>query len=133
MSQENAEVIRAGYAAWATRDLDALLETLDPEVEFHTSGLFPDLAPIYRGHRGMRSLWEAMFAPWESLRIEVERIVEGDDCAAIALRFHGQGKGSGARTDLPHGHALRFEDRRVVKVTAHATFEDALEAAGLPE
>lgn len=133
MTQETVEVIRAGYAAWRNRDLDALLETLHPEIEFHTSGLFPDLAPIYRGHRGMRSLWEAMFAPWESLRLEVERIVEGDECAAIALRFHAQGKGSGVRTDLPHGHALRFEDGRVVKVSAHASFEEALEAAGLRE
>jgi len=28
MSQENVEVIRAGYAAWGNRDLDTWLETL---------------------------------------------------------------------------------------------------------
>jgi len=129
----NAEVIRAAYAASSRRDFDAALEAMDPKVEFHSSGLFPDLAPVYRGHEGMRSLWEAMFAPFESLRFDVERIVEGDDCAAVALRFYGQGKGSGAHTDLPHGHALRFEDGLVVEISAHATFEGALEAVGLRE
>lgn len=59
MSQGNAEIIRAGYAAWGRRDLDTWLETLHPEVEFQTSKLFPDLASIYRGHRGMRSFWQA--------------------------------------------------------------------------
>ena len=116
----------------ASRDLDSWLETLHPTVEFQTSGAFPDLAPIYRGHQGMRSFWEAMLVPWESFRLDVERVVEGDECAAVALRFRARGKGSGALTDL-QGHALRFEDGRVVKVSAHASFEQALEAAGLRE
>ena len=129
----NAEIIRDAYASWSERDLETALAAVDPKVEFHSSRLFPDLAPIYRGHEGMRSLWEAIFAPFESLRIDVERIVEGDECAAVAIRFYGQGKGSGARTDLPHGHALRFKSGRVVKISAHVTFEEALEAVGLRE
>ena len=133
MSQENVEVIRAGYPAWGSRDLDSWLRTLHPTVEFQTSGAFPDLAPIYRGHQGMRSFWEAMLVPLESFRLDVERVVEGDECAAVALRFRARGKGSGALTDLRQGHALRFEDGRVVKVSAHASFEQALEAAGLRE
>ena len=133
MSAENVEVIRAGYAAWGNRDLDTWLETLHPEVEFQTSGLFPDLAPIYRGHRGMRSFWEAMLVPWEAFSLDVERIVEGDECAAVALHFRAQGKGSGVLTDLRQGHALGFADGQVVNVSAHASFEDALEAAGLSE
>ena len=128
-----AEVIRAAYAAWSRRDLDTVLEALDPRVEFLSSRLFPDLAPIYRGHEGMRLLWEAMFAPFEALRIDVERVVEGDECAAVAIRFEGNGKGSGAHTELSHGHALRFKDGRVVKISAHTSFEEALNAVGLRE
>jgi ketosteroid isomerase-like protein len=131
MSQGNAEITRAGYAAWAKGDLNAWLETLHPEVEFQTTGRFPDLAPIYRGHREMRLLWEAMIAPWESFRLDVERIVEGGECAAVAVRFRAQGKGSGVLTDLRQGHALRFKGGRTVKVSAHSSFEEALEAAGL--
>jgi hypothetical protein len=78
MSQENVEVIRAIYAAWDTRDLDALLELTDPEIEFRTSGYFPDFEPIYRGHQGVRSFWEAMLVPWdESFRIDVEPSLRG--------------------------------------------------------
>jgi ketosteroid isomerase-like protein len=133
MSQENVEVIRAAYAAWTASDLDAMLETADPEIEFRTSGAFPDLEPIYRGHEGLRSFWEAMLVPWESFRIDVERIVEGDDCAAVAIRFRARGKGSGVPTDLRQGHAMHFKNGRVLKLSAHRTFESALEAAGLSE
>jgi len=133
MSQENVEIVRRMYAAWGARDLDALLEVTDPESEFRTSGSFPDLEPIYRGHQGMRSFWEAMLVPWESFRIDLERIVEGHDCAAVAIRFRARGKGSGVPTDLRQGHAIRFKNARIVKLSAHKSFESALEAAGLSE
>ena len=134
MSHENVEVIRGMYAAWDARDLDSLLELADPEIEFRTSGYFPDFEPIYRGHQGLRSFWEAMLVPWdESFRIDVEHIVEGDDCAAVAIRFRARGKGSGVLPDLRQGHAMHFENGRAVKLSAHRSFEEALEAAGLQE
>ena len=133
MSPTNREVIRVGYAAWANRDLETWLETLHPEVEFQTSGLFPDLATTYRGHRGMRSFWKAMLVPWEAFSLDVERIAEGDDSAAVALHIRATGKGSGAPADLRQGQALRFVDGRVIRISAHPTFEEALEAAGLSE
>jgi ketosteroid isomerase-like protein len=134
MSEENVEVIRAIYAAWDARDLDALLELTDPDIEFRTSGYFPDFEPIYRGHQGLRSFWKTMLVPWdESFRIDVEHIVEWDDCAAVAIRFRARGKGSGVLTDLRQGHAMHFENGRAVKLSAHTSFEEALEAAGLSE
>lgn len=36
---KNSELIRAGYEAWNRNDLDAWLEVLHPDVEFHTSGV----------------------------------------------------------------------------------------------
>jgi ketosteroid isomerase-like protein len=132
MSLEN--LIRASYEAWRGDDVEALLETLDPEVEFLTSGSFPDFEPIYRGHEGMRRFWEAMHVPWEWFRLDVERIVEGDDRAAVAVRFSARGRGSGVMTgDLVQGQALWFRNGRVVKVSAHTSFAQALEAVGLAD
>ena len=74
-----------------------------------------------------------MRAPWEWMRIDVERIVEGRNCAAVALHLRGEGKESGVVSDLRQGHALWFQDGRPVRVTAHMSFEQALEAAGLQE
>ena len=131
MSEGNVEIIRAGYGAWAERDLEAWLGTLHPDVEFLTSGAFPDLAPAYRGLDGMRSFWEAMLVPWEELELEVERVVEEGDRAAVDIHFQARGRGSGVVADLRQGHALRFKDGRVTHVSAHATFKEALDAAGL--
>ena len=133
MSQENVEGVRAAYAAWREGDLDAWLRMCDPEIELLTSGSFPDLAPVYRGHRGLREFWEAMRAPWAWFRLDVQRVVEGEDCAAMVVAFRARGKESGAITDMEQGHAMRFRDGRVVMVSTHRSFEDALEAVGLRE
>ena len=133
MPQGNIDVIRKVYAAWRDDDLGALLETSDPEVELRTSGAFPDLAAVYRGHRGVSEFWEAMRAPWDWFRLDVKRVVEGDDCAAMVVAFRARGKDSGVITDMEQGHAMRFRDGRAVMVSTHVSFEQALEAAGLRE
>jgi ketosteroid isomerase-like protein len=131
MARDHVTVIRAYYAAWSDLDLDALLETLHPEIEIRTSGAFPDIDPRYRAHQGVRSFWEAMLLPWETFRLDVERIVEGDGRAAAAIRFRARGKGSGVLTELRQGHAVRFKGDRIAEVSFHASFDDALQAAGL--
>jgi ketosteroid isomerase-like protein len=133
MSQEIVEAVRESYAAWREGDLEALLRVSDPEIELLTSGSFPDLAPVYRGHRGLREFWEAMRAPWDWFHLDVKHIVEGEDCAAIVVAFRAQGKDSGVITDMEQGHAMRFRDGRAVMVSTHTSFEQALEAVGLRE
>jgi ketosteroid isomerase-like protein len=128
-----AHLIRVGYKALSDSDLDAFLETLDPEIELLTSGAFPDFEPIYRGYEGMRRFWGAISEPWESFQLVPERIVEGKDCAAVAVHFRVKGAGSGVITELKQGHAVWLRQGRTVKVSTHLSFEHALAATGLSE
>ena len=126
-------MVRKSYAAWTEGDLDAMLRLADPEVELLTSGSFPDLAPVYRGHRGLREFWEAIRAPWDMFHLDVERVVEGEDCAAMLVTFRARGKDSGVVTNMEQGHAMRFRDGRAVIVSVHTSFEHALEAVALSD
>ncbi len=131
MSRSNEQVLLERYAAWGRDDLDGWLELMDENVEFRTSGYFPDFAPLYRGHEGMARFWEDMRAPWEHFRIELDRYVEGGDRAAAAVRFIARGAGSGADVELEFGHALGFRGGRVASLAAFRSFDEALEDAGL--
>ena len=81
----------------------------------------------------MRRFWDAMRAPWEWFHLYVERIVEREDRAAVEVRFSARGRGSGVMTDLHQGHAMQFKNGRIVKLSAHASFDEALEVAGVVE
>jgi hypothetical protein len=51
----------------------------------------------------------------------------------VSVRFRAQGKGSGVATELRQGHALRLKDGRLLRISFHMSFEEALEAAGLSD
>ena len=131
MSQENVELVRRSIAAWNRADLDGVLETYASSIEFHTSGVFPDFDAVYRGHEDFTRFWRAIHDPWEELRIDIERIEDGDDCLALEFRFRARGIGSGALVDLKFSNAITFRDGLQTKIVARRVFDDARKAAGL--
>jgi ketosteroid isomerase-like protein len=122
--QTNAQLLLAGYDAWNCDDCDAWLALLDPEIEIHTSGVFPDLSPEYRGHRRARKFWHQLRAPWETFSIEVERMEEEGDYAAAAIRFRARGIDSGVEVDMRFGNAVRVRDGLAVELVNRRTFEE---------
>jgi ketosteroid isomerase-like protein len=102
MSQENVNVVRESIESWNRDDLDAVLETLDPDVE-----------------------------PWKELRLDIERIEDGGDCVVMEFRFRAKGARSGAEVDLTFANAITMRNGLQTKIVARRVLEDARKAAGL--
>jgi ketosteroid isomerase-like protein len=83
----NIDLARAGFDAWNRNDLDAWLQMLDSEIEFHPAGVFPDFEPAYRGHDGLGCFWRAIYEPWQELRVEIDYIEERADCVVVTVRY----------------------------------------------
>ncbi len=77
MAQDMSDVIRGGLAGWSRGDLAQAMEGLDPDIEFVTSGVFPGLDHVYRGHDGFAKFFSDFRGAWEDITVEIERIVEG--------------------------------------------------------
>ena len=122
--QTNSQLLLAGYEAWNCDDCDAWLALLDPEIQIHTSGVFPDLSAEYRGHRRARKFWRQLREPWETFSIEVERIEEEGDCAAAAIRFRARGVDSGVEVDMRFGSAIRVRDGLAIELVNRRTFDE---------
>jgi ketosteroid isomerase-like protein len=124
----NAELLLAGYDAWNRDDCDAWLELLQPDVEIHTSGIFPDLADVYRGHRQARKFWRQMREPWEEFRIDVDEVEEDGDVASAAIRFRARGADSGVEVDMRFGNAIHVRDGLATALVNRRTPKEAREA-----
>ena len=124
----NSELLLAGYEAWNRDDCDAWLDLLDPEIEIRTSGVFPDLSDVYRGHRRAAKFWRQMHEPWEIFRIDVEAMDEEGDWVAAAIRFRARGVDSGVEVDMRFGHAIRVRDGVAIEFVTRRTAEEAREA-----
>jgi ketosteroid isomerase-like protein len=135
MSQENVEAFKRGVEAYNRRDAEALLENLDPEVEWHPAllvGLGGE-ATVYRGHEGVRALLRDTDDTLSDIHVEFSEIRDpGDQIVAIGC-IRTRGRASGAETEAPVGYVADFRGRKVTRIRTYLDPADALEAAGLSE
>jgi ketosteroid isomerase-like protein len=125
---KNLELMTRFYEAWNRNDLDAGLEVFHREAEWHTSGVFPDLDPVYRGHEGIARFWRRVHEPWETFRIDMEQFDEQGDYVWTTMRFRAKGADSGVDVDMRFANAIRIQDGLIVEITPRRTAEEAREA-----
>jgi ketosteroid isomerase-like protein len=130
VSEENLERARRGYEAWSRGDLEGMLATLDENVEFRTSGVFPGLDPVYRGHAGMRRFWGDFRSPWQSLKIVIEHFRESGDQIVALYRFEAVGR-DGLAVQRQAANVITLRNGLAIRVDAHGSWKTALEAASL--
>ena len=135
MSQENVEAFKRGIEAYNRRDVEALLEVHDPDVEWHPvlQVLLGGEATVYRGHDGIREFVRDLDEAFAEAHIEVSEIRDmGDRLVAIG-RLHARGKASGADTESPIGYVADFKNGKAIRIRSWLDPREALEAAGLSE
>ena len=120
--------VREAYEALSREDIDPVLELLHEDVEFRN----PEYAmePGTRhGHEGFRIAMEAAWEVIETLRYDIERIVDGGDVIVVVGRFGGRGRGGGV--PLEQGHVLEIRDGKAVSVSWFQDPDEAFAAAGI--
>ena len=135
MSQENVETFKRSIDAYNRRDVDALLETLDPDVEWHSALMVPlgGEATVYRGHEGIRELFRDLDEALDEWHAEFPEIRDlGDRIVAIG-HVRTRGRGSGAETESPLASVCDIKNGKAIRVRTYLDPEEALEAAGLSE
>ena len=127
------EVVRRVFDASAQRDVDAIIETLDPEVRFDLSERVFNPG-IYEGHDGFRRFVEEIDEVWEDFRIEpLEFIDAGEDKVVVSYLVRGRGKGSGVDVELPSTTVYTLRRGKLMEARMYREHRKALEAAGLSE
>jgi ketosteroid isomerase-like protein len=130
MSEENLDLIRSGFAAHNTGDLDALTEVYDPDVVFETL-----LLGTHRGNEAIRLIYEENQKTLSGYDVvPVELIDAGDQVVAVA-QVTGTGPESQIAMDDSDRFAFLFtiKNGRIVREQAFRNREEAVEAAGLSE
>jgi ketosteroid isomerase-like protein len=131
MSQENVEVVRAFYEAFARGDLESALTAFDPDVVAYDHDI-PDSGE-YRGLEGLFR-WQADWqSSWESWRWDPEEFIEAGDRVVAGLMVHAKGRGSGVDLKRLDGAVWTLRDGKCIRLDYYGSKEEALEAVGLRE
>ena len=125
-------MLLAGYAAFARRDLDAILEIAHPEIEAHDPPEMPDSA-IHYGREAVKRDWEQTLELFDEFTIDVERVFDAGDEVVLFLHYQGRGRESGAEVELRLAHVVTFRDGKATRFRQFLDRDMALEVAGLSE
>jgi ketosteroid isomerase-like protein len=134
VSQENVELgepVRRIWAALSKRDWDAFSAELDPEVEYTPV----EEQVVRRGQEAVVQYAERWLEAWDTFSGEPEEVKSAPaaDCAFLALRFRGRGKGSGVEIDERGFWVYELRGGRLYRISEYSDRAEALAAAGLRE
>jgi ketosteroid isomerase-like protein len=121
--------VRAVFAAFAERDVEGVLELIDPNVEFTPlTADFAGRTEPYHGHEGIRQYFRDVALVWEDLRLTPRDFREVGGSVVVTGRVSAR---SAARiVDGSTGWVWRVRDGRVVYGRVYASAADAERAVG---
>lgn len=127
MSQENVEVVRQSLEAYAHRDVAAMRELNDPEMELDWSASRSWLAGVYRGFDEALRFYEGYFEAFAKIEFEPTSFIEMGESVVVpnvARQWGRDGIEVSARSTL----VFTLRRRKIVRTCLFQTTEQALEA-----
>jgi ketosteroid isomerase-like protein len=133
MSQENVEVVRSLFAAFARRDLEAAARVLHPEVEIRPAIVGGLEKVVYRGLDGNRQFWAGIDAAWTEFRIQPEEFRDLGGEVLVLGRVFARAPGSGIVLNEASAWIAAVRRGQIVRFRSFSNQPEALEASGLSE
>ena len=131
MSQENVEIVRAGFEAWNTGDVGAVRELFDPDAIMRTVEGWPEPGPYVGRDAVMRQL-EQQRETWDADAFEpITDFIGAAD--RVVVRFTWRGAGHGPDLDMEITGVYTVRKGKIFAIEHFWDHAEALEAVGLSE
>ena len=135
MSQENVERVRRSIDLWLSGELDAWLETIDPNVGWDISTHpLPDVPNQGRGRDALATDMLATYmSGWTDYSAELKELVDAGDQVVAVLHETAMMRDTGVALDRDLVQLWTVRDGRGSFLRVFRTRADAVEAAGVSE
>jgi ketosteroid isomerase-like protein len=131
MSQENVEVVRQQFEAFKSRDLDAVAEFWQPDIDWRAVEGAADDVGVMRGTQALRRYYESWMDTFDELHAEVEEVIfESAERCAVAVRNSGRPRGSSSQVQGRYYVVCTVRQGRIASGREYETRGEALEAVG---
>jgi ketosteroid isomerase-like protein len=133
MSQENIELVRRGYEAFAEGDTEAALAMFHPDIQVEDHDRSLETPTTYHGRDGFLTLFATVNEGFSDVRYTPEELTAIGDRVLAEVRRTGRGRASGAQVDERQFHVWDVVAGRAVRFRVYLDRDQALEAVGLRE
>ena len=116
MSQENVELVRAVYAAFAAGDVPAVLGAMSPEIVWHEAENFPyaDRNPYLGPEAVLTGVFGRIATDWDGFAAVPKEMLDAGDTVIVLGRYNGTYRATGRTLDAQLAHVWRVADGRIV-------------------
>ena len=119
--------MKASFAAFAARDLDAALALMDPDVELTAvTGEQAGRTEPYRGHEGMRQYFRDVATVWEELHLTPRDFRASGDLILVTGKVSARSRSRTVTGST--GWIWRVRDGKVTYVRVYPSAADAIAA-----
>jgi ketosteroid isomerase-like protein len=131
-SQQNVEIVRSIYEAFARRDSITPFRFYAADIEWDVTGVELE-GVVYRGHEGVRSSFRSLLAEFRDFEFQPVEFTACADQVLVKVEEHGVGRGSGVVVRRREYAVWTLRDGLVLRMRAFLDHAQALQAAGLVE
>ncbi|MGH2924118.1 MAG: nuclear transport factor 2 family protein [Solirubrobacterales bacterium] len=121
------DVVRASYEAVNRGNVEAAMEALTPDAEWHESGALPE-PDVHRGRDAIAAFLTDFLAQWESFDQEIVEVSESGDKVGVFIHLTATGRGSSIPVDARYAHIWTMRDGLAIRVDAYYEESNAREA-----
>jgi ketosteroid isomerase-like protein len=133
MLQENTELVRRGYEAFAQGDVEVALAMFHPDIQVEDHDRSLETPTTYHGRDGFLTLFATVNEGFSDVRYTPEELTEVGDRVLAEVRRTGRGRASGAQVDERQFHIWDVVAGRAVRFRVYLDRDQALQAVGLRE
>ena len=132
MSQENVEIVRRAAEAWNEGGPESAKQFVAEDFEFHDPPSLPD-PRVVRGRDAVAAYLTDQVKVLGDMKWTIVDVRARGETVVVRMEttFHGAESGVDVPGELAQVHEVA--DGRVQRTRGFLTWEEALEAAGLPE
>lgn len=116
---DNATIISQLYESFARGDVAAVLERLDPAVEWFEAEGYPAVGGRHVGHAGVVEALSQVAADWDQLTLIPERFVAEGNCVIVLGLVSGSYRASRKSFRSRFAHEWLLRDGLIMLWRAH--------------
>jgi ketosteroid isomerase-like protein len=130
--QENVEVVRCIYEAFAERDGVTPFKHYAPDIEWELKeGGVVGSPAVYHGHEGVYAMFHDLLQAFREFDFRPLELTPVGDHVVVAVHEHAVGRTSGAVVDRIHQAVWTLHGGMVTRVRIFLDHDEALKAVGL--
>lgn len=130
MSQENVNVIRGMYDAFARGDVPTIVAALDPQVEWWEAEnfIYADKNPYVGPDAVLQGVFMRIGQEWEGFAVSPKEVLDAVETVIGHGYYSGTYKKNGQRVRAQFAHFFTFRDGKVMKFQQYTDTAQFLQA-----